>query len=360
MIATRAAAAACILMLGWQTAAESKVLSRFSVANWKGGAYTRGSSDIFSHCAASAKYRSGVYVLFSVNRNYRWSVGFGNPNWQLTPRSTYPIAFSIDGARAIGAKAIAITRTTVEVPLRDNAALFDRFKYGEMLRVAAANQTFSFRLTDTSRLLPVLLQCVRDTLADTRVAAPGNPFAPQGGGGSGNAPGGSSANPFAAVSPRSGGDTNNTGNRAEATMIVANLMSLTGIKGFRILSPEEASKIKADAVWRAGSTLGTVRILSPKVTNDVKNLSGLLIGADARKCKGTFASGALPAEGDNAMVRVFTTCKTGDKTFTIYYLALDRKQGGYYLFATGSSGSEQPAKEADASIRQAVLGALPK
>jgi hypothetical protein len=360
MIAARAAAAAaCIFLLGWHTAAESKVLTRFSVANWKGGAYTRGNSDTFSHCAASAKYRSGIYVLFSVNRNYRWSVGFGNPNWQLTPRSVYPIAFSIDGARAIGAKAIAITPTTVEVPLQDNAALFERFKYGELLRVAAANQVFSFRLTDTSKLLPVLLQCVRNTLADTRLASgSSNPFTPQGGGGSGNPSGGS--NPFAAVSQPPTGDASNTNNRAEATMIVANLMSLSGIQGFRILSPDEAAKIKADAVWRAGDTLGTVRILSPRVTSDVKNLSGLLIGADARKCKGTFASGALPAENNNAMVRVFTSCKTGDKTFTIYYLALDRKQGGYYLFATGSSGSEQPAKEADASIRQAVLGALPK
>ena len=357
MIATRAAAA-CVLLLAWQTAADSKVLSRFSVANWQGGAYTRGNSDTFSHCAASAKYRSGIYVLFSVNRNYRWSVGFGNPNWQLTPRSTYPIAFSIDGARAIGAKAIAITPTTVEVPLQDNAALFERFKYGDLLRVAAANQVFSFRLTDTSKLLPVLLQCVRDTLADTRLASgSSNPFAPQGGGGSGSPSGGS--NPFAAVSPPpSGNDAGN--NRAEATVIVANLMSLTGIQGFRILSADEAAKIKADAVWRAGETLGTVRILSPSVTSSVQNLSGLLIGADARKCKGTFASGALPADSNNAMVRVFTSCKTGDRTFTIYYLALDRKQGGYYLFATGSSGSEQPAKDADASIRQAVLGALPK
>jgi hypothetical protein len=355
MIAVRALAA-CVLLIGAQTAAESKVLSRFKVANWKGAAYTRGDSENFSHCAASAKYRSGIYVLFSVNRRFQWSVGFGNPKWELTPRSTYPIAFSIDGAKAISAKAIAITPNTVEVPLRDNAYLFEKFKYGDLLRVAAANQIFSFRLTDTAKLLPALLRCVRDTVEDTRVATPSNPFAPQGGGG-GAQPQRSTSNPFAATSAPSSG---NPDTRAEATVIVANLMSLTGIKGFRILAPDEAPKIKADAIWRGQGTLGTVRILSPRVTSDVKNLSGLLIGSDARKCKGAFASGALPADGNDAIVRVFTSCKTGDKTFTIYYLALDRKKGGYYLFATGSSGSEQPAKEADASIRQAVLNAIPK
>ena len=358
MIRTRTVLA-CLLLLAWQGTAESKNLRPFKVANWNGGAYTRGDSDAFNHCAASAKYRSGIYVLFSVNRNFQWSVGFGNPNWQLTPRSVYPIAFSIDGAQPIGAKAMAITRTTVEVPLWDNATLFEKFKWGRLLKVAAANQIFSFKLTDTSKILPVLLQCVREANAGIGIASTdSNPFAPQGGGGS------ATNNPFAATSPSGtappapsgqGADT-----RAEATMIAANLMSLSGIKGFRILSKEEASSIKADAVWRAGGTIGTVRILPAGITSSIKNFSGLLIGGDARKCKGAFASGALPVEGEEAMARVFTSCKTGEKTFTIYYIALTRKQGGYYLFATGASGSEQPAKEVDASIRQAVLGAIPK
>ena len=343
MIAIRVIAA-CAIALAWQATAEGKTLRQFKVANWSGGAYTSGDSDTFNHCAASARYRSGIYMLFSVNRRYQWSVGFGNPSWELTPRTVYPIAFSIDGAQPIGAKAIAITKSTVEVPLWDNAQLFERFKLGDLLKVTAANQNFSFQLTDTAKLLPGLLQCVRESLeaeTNNRVA---------------NAP---SSNPFAPTpAPAPPGDTGNA--RAEATMIAANLMSLSGIKGFRILSQEESSKIKADAVWRAGSALGTVRILPASTTGSIKNFSGLLIGSDARTCKGAFASGALPAEGDDAIVRVFTSCKTGDRTLTIYYLALTRKQGGYYLFSTASTGSEQPAKEADASIRQAVLSAIPK
>jgi hypothetical protein len=341
------AIAACVLLLGGQAIAEGKTLGRFKIANWNGGAYTAGSSDTFNHCAASAKYRSGIYVLFSVNRRYQWSIGFGNPKWQLTPREIYPIAFSIDGRQAIGAKARAISKTTVEVPLWDNAQLFERFKYGNLLKVAAANQIFSFRLTDTSKILPALLRCVRVSLEGTRIATDSNPFTPQG----------AASNPFAAPAPPSGQNANA---RAEATMIAANLMSLSGIKGFRILAPSETSSIKADAVWRAGDTLGTVRVLPASITDNVKNFSGLLIGSDARNCKGAFASGALPAEGNESIVRVFTSCKTGDLTYTIYYLALTRKQGGYYLFATGAAGSEQPAKEADASIRQAVLNAIPK
>jgi hypothetical protein len=279
-------------------------------------------------------------MLFSVNRRYQWSVGFGNPSWQLTPQSVYPISFSIDGSQPINARAMAITKNTVEVPLADNVQLFDRFKLGDMLRVSAANQNFQFQLTDTAKLLPGLLQCVRESLeAETRTAST------------------PSTNPFAPTpAPAPAGDTN----RAEATMIAANLMSLSGLKGFRILSKEESSSIKADAVWRAGNALGTVRILPASATGSVKNFSGLLIGSDAKTCKGTFASGAIPAETDDSIVRVFTSCKTGDRTLTIYYLALARKQGGYYLFSTASSGSEQPAKEADASIRQAVLNAIPR
>ena len=143
-------------------------------------------------------------------------------------------------------------------------------------------------------------------------------------------------------------------------MIAANLMSLSGIKGFRILSQDEAASIKADAVWRAGNTLGTVRILPASFAANVKAMSGLLIGNEAGKCKGTFASGSLPVDGSDSMVRVFTSCKTGEQVITLYYLALTRKQGGYYLFTTASAGSELPAKEAENSIREAVLKAIPK
>ena len=34
----------------------------FRHGNWKGGAYTSSSTGQFSHCAASVRYKSGVYV----------------------------------------------------------------------------------------------------------------------------------------------------------------------------------------------------------------------------------------------------------------------------------------------------------
>jgi hypothetical protein len=175
-----------------------------------------------------------------------------------------------------------------------------------------------------------------------------NPFA---GGGGGSAPAGS---PPASNLPISAAAT-----RLEATTIAANLMAITDIKGFRLLTPEQASKIRVDAAWRAGTTVGTIRVVSAEKFASLKSMSGVLIGNNAKNCKGTFASGALPEPGDS-VVRLFTACKIGDQATTIYYLGVTRPQGGYYLFSTATKGSEQAAKEADDSIRKAVLNAIPK
>ena len=56
------------------------------------------------------------------------------------------------------------------------------------------------------------------------------------------------------------------------------------------------------------------------------------------------------------MARIFTTChQAGDKSTTIYYLAVPRKKGGLYVFSTVSAGSEGPAKGANEAIRNAML-----
>jgi hypothetical protein len=91
---------------------------------------------------------------------------------------------------------------------------------------------------------------------------------------------------------------------------------------------------------------------------EFKNIPAYLIGNEAKACKGTFFSGAVP-DDTTEIGRVFTTCqRSGDDTSTGYYLAVPQRAGGAYLIATYSAGSEQPAKEADAQLRAVVFKAL--
>lgn len=319
-------------------------LRNFRVGEWFAGAYSKDSTGEFSHCGASATYKSGISTVFAISKNLTWSMGFYNPAWRLSPKSTYDIAFTVDDMSPILAKAVAIDPSQVEVALQDSSELFARFRRGYLLTVAAADQVFRFNLTGTSQLLPVLLRCA---------AQNGNP--------------GIVANPFEKsrpvvekTKPTVAPASDRSAERAEATTLVANLLSQAGIQGFVLLDPNELPSIKADAKWRAGDLFGTITVAPDILPTQISEVPATLIGRDAKACKGTFLSGAIQDEPKNSFARIFTTCNDGKDTVTVYYLAVPRKAGGAYIMTTATVGLETPAKEADSNIRTAVYKVLPR
>jgi hypothetical protein len=67
--------------------ASAKAMSEWKLHGWLVGAYTNDTTKQFSHCAASIKYRSGILLLFSVTKDFRWMMGFANPEWRLNSGS---------------------------------------------------------------------------------------------------------------------------------------------------------------------------------------------------------------------------------------------------------------------------------
>jgi hypothetical protein len=235
------------------------------------------------------------------------------------------------------ARAFAVGPNLVEVPLADSTELFQRFRQGYQLRVAAAGQVLAFNLTGTSQLLPALLRCVQANLqpsGTTTVAA--NPFA---------APTPAPANP--AATPGSQGRP--AAYRAEAVSLAANILGSAGIIGFRFVEGETGF---ADARWRTDGLFGMVRI-EPKEPPGL--ISAEAIAVDAAGCKSKFASGSIPANDGNDVPRMFTKCGDGDQGYTVFYFILPRKAGGHYLIGTGTSGADEPARQVESDIRQATL-----
>lgn len=152
-------------------------LSTFTVGNWNAGAYSASGSTTFDNCNAYASYVSGITMGFAVSRTFQWSMAFEDQAWSLTPQQSYPIAFTVDGGAVSSAIAIAVTANTVTVPLADSVPLFEKFMHGEVLRVDAASQVFTFKLTNTVELLPALLKCVQINVGVQGSSA--NPFAAQ-------------------------------------------------------------------------------------------------------------------------------------------------------------------------------------
>jgi hypothetical protein len=322
------------------------------VGNWLVGSYSSDNTGGFSHCAASAAYRNGTLMLFAINKDFRWSMGFMNPQWQLSKGDSYPISFSVDGIPALRAQATALNDHQVKVELADSAALFNIFRRGQMLTVFAAGQTTSFRLTTTSELLPTLGTCVRENRErQTRMVA--NPFVSRGDG------------PSSEIKDKSPGEYSGAlARRAEATSLLANILAQAGISGFQILKPADMNEVKADAAWRAGGSFGTLSITTDTNAKPTDLTSSILAG-DARTCQGAFLSGSMPDDQNKQDVRVFTTCRSDAKTLTAYYSVLQRPEGGFYILAT--VGDEKPdvavakpTKTVDSGIRTAAYRILQK
>jgi len=194
-LATVVAAAGMALSAPMASSAE---IAKLRIGNWQGGAFSNDQNGTFSHCAASARYKSGITLVFSVSNNRVWSMGFSSSTWNLNRGSSYPVRYWVDNGEVLNGTAYAKTDKLAQVILPANSSLFGAFRYGQMLRVAAEQQTLAFRLTDTSELLNALLQCSRD-YGNYR-AGGGNPFGGGGSSGSSNPFGGGAApapaNPF--------------------------------------------------------------------------------------------------------------------------------------------------------------------
>lgn len=336
---TPIALAAAILM--WLTApvfSDTTNIRNFRVGNWFAGAYAR--EGAFSHCAATASYKSGVSVLFSISRNYAWSIGFINSDWHYDIGHRMTVVFAVDNLPSMKATGVAATSRMIEIELKDSSALFNLFKKGQILRVAGTKSVFEFNLTGTSQLLDSLLQCVVRKGQPPAPVEVGTLTAPQ-------------RNEAISL-----GDSNA---KAEAVAFAANLLSSANVSGYRMLGPSESPEIKAHARWIApGPIFGTMDVRQSMTVDGLKGLPGELIGRDARSCKGAFLSGAIPDDDKTSMGRVFTTCDMNGKVFVTYYLAIARPAGGAYIISTISFSSEKPAKEMDASIRSAVFDVIPK
>jgi hypothetical protein len=273
----------------------------------------------------------------------RWV--FVSPAWKLSPGAAYDIAFTVDDMPPISAKAVAIDRNQVSVSLQNSSELFGQFRRGNVLRVAAADRIFSFNLTKTSQLLPVLLRCALQNGNPEIITT--NPFEKN--------------RPIVSTSkPTNTRASDRSAERAEATILAANLLSQAGIQGFVLLDQNELPDLKADAKWRSGNLFGTITVIPDIQPSQINEVPSVLIGGAAKACKGTFLSGAVPDEPKNSFARIFTTCDDGKQATTVYYLAVPRKAGGAYIMTTAAVGSEVPAKEADSNIRTAVYKVLPQ
>ena len=344
-----------ISLLAPITAANSARMEEVNLHGWLVGAYSNDRTGLFSHCAASVPYQSGVLLLFSVGKDFNWSMGFANSRWRLQPGSVFNLSYAIDNGPQIQARGQSLSNALVEVPLIDNRALFEMFRRGHRLIVQAAGEQFVFSLDNSAKVLAATLECTSRYVGG--VPGLGNP--------SGVPPANLSAsNPWVApprASQPSGAVISE--HRTEATIFVANVLSAAGISGFKVVPRDQipATSQQHDAVWTADNGIfGLLNIETSPQFSSADQAGASLMALDAQNCKGAFASGRYPTEPKSASARMMTACTGAERPSQVNYTIIPRSRGGFYVFAViGESGDRAAsAQEASVKLHNAALRSI--
>lgn len=162
----------CLLSL---PAGAAGPFGKIVVGNWSGGTFTNDRTGEFSHCAVSARYKSGVTMLTSVTAQYSWMLGFSKPDWTLKTGETLNLRLVFDRSRTIDVTANIKAPTLVTIAMPAQSSLINAFRQGRYLELVANDARYTFALTSTGEMLPALVECVKQS---AHVRGPVSPGAP--------------------------------------------------------------------------------------------------------------------------------------------------------------------------------------
>ncbi|MEM7302710.1 MAG: hypothetical protein AAF468_16660 [Pseudomonadota bacterium] len=355
---------------------------KFQIGNWKAGVYISDKDGRFTHCAASANYKSGIELLFSINYRRHWSVGFSKKTWNLTVGNKYDVRYQVDRGRIYDGTATAIGKDLVKLNLPARSSIFNAMRRGRMLKVAAGNEVMKFSLTSTSRMLKSLLNCATrnenlvvrknngDPFSDNNASndTGGDPF------GSKPQNGDPFSNNNASNQPNNNINTANTNTRNDAdrearlakrrakwqgeTRVRAEtLMKKVGVN-IDFVDPSEKPGLYRthDSVWFMGRYMGTMRVMpSP----DMKRVDSALRNSAEKNCgTGRFNSGSKVEymAGTDVGLRTATCVKNDGKKWTTLYAIYPRDNKSHYVLTvfTTKEGLEKVLKVGERLAQVAV------
>jgi hypothetical protein len=308
------------------------------IGHWNGGVYTNDTTGQISSCTVGAPYLDGTFFVVSVYLNNTWALGFSNPRWQLRPGEGFPVDFTFDGKDQFHLVGKAISNNFVAVMMPYNSAMIERFKRSSGVSALAKGEAFQFALTDTSKIMPALTECVaRVKGGGTSVASNlGKPVTlPATGGGSLSA----APAPAAPASVASELDL-------EAIQIASNFLIGSQMRGARVLPKAETVNFIANtAEWKSEDAYGFVRVLPHQEGTKGIDVAASIVASDAKDCKGKFASGRTSElVNSDVMFRGFSTCEDSKGTRVGQYFVVPRDKGGFVVIAVGAGSATQESK----------------
>ena len=129
-----------------------------NVGDWHGGAYTKGSTTEFTHCAALTTDGGGTGLVLGQSVEGIWLAAFSGSAWNLQKGESVAIQISFDGQKPFNLFGMATSSKTISAIL--SSAALAQFVKARQLAVTEKSQTVQFALSSTAKLVAVVANCV--------------------------------------------------------------------------------------------------------------------------------------------------------------------------------------------------------
>ena len=312
------------------------------VGLWTGGAFTDATGK-FSYCGAGTPYVNGIYFMVVMDASNSWGLGFAHEAWQLQVGEAFPIDVTFDGQAQFHVFGNAMTRNSVIVPMPNNSNLMTQFRKSSAMSAMAKGQLFQFKLDGTGQLIPTLANCVAavkgrgiTNAGDFTVAQAPKPATPP--------PGGA---PQAGASLKPETSQGQAELQIEAVELATNFILKAALHNPKILSRSDApgSLASGGAAWRSDEASGFVRIIPAQPGMKGLDVTAAVIAADAKECKGKFASARKSELIDSDVVfQGLVSCEDSDGSRLSHYFIVPRSKGGFVMFSVVSNMKTEQAR----------------
>jgi hypothetical protein len=238
----------------------------FRISDWVGRAYWNKQEIQLDHCSAQLTNADKITIIYSLDRQYVWSLEISSPAWNFIKGASFQVAFELGDRGYLRMRSVATEAQLVQVQLPDSLSIFESFRRVIQTRFIAGGLTSNFDLTYNNQVLTALTKCVLRYGASSRSRAA------------------IAAWLKSSVGPKSS-TNNDVSIHNEASALATNIMSEAAIPNAASIPQNEVPvDLTGDAFWKLGKILFTVSILSHE-TSAVDDLPSLIIGGDAQKCQ---------------------------------------------------------------------------
>jgi hypothetical protein len=126
----------------------------------------------------------------------------------------------------------------------------------------------------------------------------------------------------------------------EAVELASNFVIKTALRNPKVLSRVDtpAAVASQGAAWQSDEASGFVRIIPAESGTKGLDVTAAVIGADAKECKGKFASARKSELIDSDVVfQGMVSCEDTDGARLSYYFIVPRAKGGFVMFSVVSN-----------------------